>query len=173
MGLAEMRCRIKYEKLKFEARMQSFQFSKDYAVALASLRKDLNETDVAQFFPKKTTAKSTISSIRRKFLGDKSTRVKKAKDLVLSADMKYITMNGEEQLFVQYDNECKLGNRILIFYSDRATDILKMSIFWCIDGTFKYSPEIFYQILTITAMYKGNKFFPNCFISFYYIYFLN
>ena len=110
---------------------------------------------MAQFFPNKTTAKSTISSIRKKFFGDKSTRVSKAKDLVLSEDMKYITVNGVEQLFVQYDNECKLGNRILIFYSDRATDILKMSIFWCIDGTFKYSPKIFYQILTITAMYKG------------------
>lgn len=25
---------------------------------------------------------------------------------------------------------------------------------WCLDGTFKYAPKIFYQIFTITPMYK-------------------
>ena len=68
--------------------------------------------------------------------------------------MKTITVNGEEQLFVHYDNEYQNGNRILIYYSERAAQIIAVSKVLCLDGTFKYSPEIFYKIYTLTYIYK-------------------
>ena len=68
--------------------------------------------------------------------------------------MKTITVNGVEQIFLQFDNRCKKGNRILIYYSERAAQIIAVSTVLCLDGTFKYSPEIFYQIFTITSIYK-------------------
>ena len=41
--------------------------------------------------------------------------------------MKIITVNGEQRMFLQYENECKQGNRILIYYSKRASQILALS----------------------------------------------
>ena len=72
--------------------------------------------------------------------------------------MKTIKVNNKEQFFCQYDNECKQGNRILMFYSDRATEILKSANFFGMDGTFKKAPKIFYQMFTIIAMYKSDNF---------------
>ena len=72
--------------------------------------------------------------------------------------MKTITVNNKEQLFCQYDNQCKQGNRILMFNSDRATDILKSAKFFGMDGTFKKAPIIFYQIFRIIAIQKSDNF---------------
>ena len=155
MENTETQCLIKYEKLKFDARRSKFQFSNEYKNALIELRKDHNSVDVAQFFPSLSTARNTFNSIRRKYQSTKdTTRVKKSKDLVLSEDMKTITVDGKQQLFLQYDNHCRLGNRILIYYSDQATKIISVCTVISVDGTFKYSPEIFYQILSINALYK-------------------
>ena len=68
--------------------------------------------------------------------------------------MKTIIVSGEEQLFIQYDNEFQKSNSILIFYSERASQIIAVSKVLCVDRTFKYSPEIFYQIFTKTFIYK-------------------
>ena len=59
------------------------------------------------------------------------------------------------------------GNRILIFFSDQAVNILECSFEWCLDGTFKYSPKIFYQILTIIPVYK-KEHLPCVFVLFYF-----
>ena len=135
MRETETQCLIKYEQLKFDARRAKFQFSKEYKNALLELRKAHNEIDVAQFFPSLSRAKNTINSIRRKYQATKdSTRVKKSKDLVLSEDMNTITVDDKEQLFLQYDNHCKNGNRILIFYGDRATKITSVCTVICVDG---------------------------------------
>ncbi len=158
MDKAETICKIQYETLKFNARQTKFNFNKEYDSATEKLRKTLNEVDVALHWPALLTAKSTIGSIRKKYVSDKSTRVAKAKSLKLSDDMKTITVDNKEQIFLQYDNDCKKGNRILIFYSERATEILKMSIFLGCDGTFKYSPKIFYQIFTIISVYKNDSY---------------
>ena len=117
----------------------------------------MNKDDVAQFFLKESKARSTINSIRKPLArcSSNNTRVKSTKDLTISDDMKTILLDGKKCAFLQYDNESKVGNRILIFFSDQASDILKLSIVWCIDGTFKYSPKIFYQIITLTSIYKN------------------
>ena len=46
----------------------------------------------------------------------------------------------------------------LFFYSDQGAEILKASESAGCDGTFKYSPKIFYQIFTIIGIYKGDSF---------------
>jgi len=157
MTKAETKCLISYETLKFNARHKSFRFSSSYDTITAELRSQLNSVDVSRHWPTKVRAESTIKSIRKKYVNNNSTRVAKAKDLTLSDDMKNIIINGQEQLFLQYDNECKNGNRILIFYSDQGTEILKASESAGCDGTFKYSPKIFYQIFTIIGIYKGDS----------------
>ena len=93
------------------------------------LREKFHEMEVAQYFPQIKTAQSCINCIRRKYLLilKDCIKVKKSKDLKLSDDMKTITVNGEEQLFVQYDSECQKGNHILIYYSERAVQIIAVS----------------------------------------------
>jgi hypothetical protein len=57
----------------------------------------LNPLDVTRFFPKESTARSTINNIRAKFVTKKSKiKVKTTKDLKLSDDMKVIIIDGKE-----------------------------------------------------------------------------
>ena len=102
MENTETKCLIKYEQLKFDARRSKFQFRNEYKNALIELKKDHNYVDVAQFFPSLSTARNTFNSIQRKYQSTKdTTRVKKFKDLVLSEDIKTITVDGKQQLFLQ------------------------------------------------------------------------
>ena len=63
------------------------------------------------------------------------TKVKISKDLVLSDDMKNIIISGKQRLFLKYDNLYKRNNRILVYYFDRVTQILKLSRIFGVDGT--------------------------------------
>ena len=103
---SEIKIKIAYETLKFNSRKKEFSFAKEYQAATTKLREKFHEKEVTLFWPTLNAAKSTTSSERLKYVGEKSTRVKKAKDLVLSHDMKTITVNNKEQFFCQYDNEC-------------------------------------------------------------------
>jgi hypothetical protein len=156
MNKNEVLCNIKYEQLKFDARKPEFGFSKQYTAYEKELRQIMNENDVAKYYPIKKCAKSTIDGIRKKYvsLAKAKCNVKSTKDLIISDDMKTIIVDNKVVGFLQYDNESKNGNRILIFFSDEAVNILELCLEWCLDGTFKYAPKIFYQIFTITPMYK-------------------
>jgi hypothetical protein len=57
--------------------------------------------------------------------------------------MKFITVNGQQELFLQYDNQDKTGNRILVFFSETGAKIVDEAKEWHIDGTFKNCPRIF------------------------------
>ena len=116
----------------------------------------MNENDVAKYYPIKKCAKSTTDDIRKNYvsLTKAKCNVKSIKDLIISDDMKTIMVDNKVVGFLQYDNESKNGNRILIFFSDEAVNILEFCLEWCLDGTFKYAPKIFYQIFTITPMFK-------------------
>ena len=81
-------------------------------------------------------------------------RVRHSNDLILSEDMKTIVINGEKAAFLQYDNENKFVNRILIFLSDQATDILKLSVVWCIDFSANY---LFYNIFNFETNFSRHK----------------
>ena len=61
---------------------------------------------------------------------------------VLKDYTKVKNVNGVQQIFLQYDNECKQGNRVLIFLSERASQIQALSTVLCLDGTFNFSPYI-------------------------------
>ncbi len=126
MNQNEILCNIKYEQLKFDARKPEFGFTKQYNAYEKELRQIMNENDVAKYYPIKKCAKSTIDGIRKKYvsLPKAKCNVKSTKDLIISDDMKTIMVDNKVVGFLQYDNESKNGNRILIFFSDEAVNIL-------------------------------------------------
>jgi hypothetical protein len=71
-------------------------------------------------------------------------------DIILSG--KYTQTTSGKQ-FLRYDNEDDT-KRELIFASDISLEILANSTKWHVDGTFQTCPKLFYQILTIHALYK-------------------
>ena len=74
---SEIKIKIAYETLKFNSRKKEFSFAKEYQAATAKLREKFHEKDIALFWPTLNAAKSTTSSERLKYVGEKSTRVKK------------------------------------------------------------------------------------------------
>jgi hypothetical protein len=46
------------------------------------------------------------------------------------------------------------NKRAMLFASDIGLEILANSPKWHVDGTFQKCPKLFYQILTIFALYK-------------------
>ena len=69
--------------------------------------------------------------------------------MVINDDLRYITVNERKELFLQYDNEDLTGQRILIFFSEKAKEILKISTQWHVDGTFRHTPKMFNQTTSI------------------------
>ena len=63
------------------------------------------------------------------------------------------TERGDRFLF--YDSGVGDENRILLFATDQALDLLRSSDNWFGDGTFDVSPEIFFQVYTIHAICHG------------------
>ena len=115
----------------------------------------MDSNDVSRFFPTEACLRATVNSIRTTHVTKSKEKVKSTKDLVLSDDMNTISLNGQKYAFLQYDNESKNKNRILIYFSQEAGKILKIISELALDGTFKYSPKIFYQIFTLIAIYKS------------------
>ena len=66
--------------------------------------------------------------------------------MIFLEEQKFITINYTKQTFLRYDNGNKTGNRIAIFFSDSAAEIMEQSEEYHIDGTFKYAPNLFYQL---------------------------
>ena len=77
--------------------------------------------------------------------------------------MKYIIIENEKLLFLQYDNNDKSNNRILIYLSEMGMNMLSKGTDWHIDGTFKHCPKLFYQLVTIQSVHN-NQVLQNCFI---------
>ncbi|XP_068205394.1 uncharacterized protein [Palaemon carinicauda] len=68
--------------------------------------------------------------------------------------------SGEK--FLQYDSGAEDHNRILIFATEVGLDHLRRYRNWAVDGTFKVSPGIFYQLFTIHVQ-VDNCSFPRIF----------
>ena len=66
--------------------------------------------------------------------------------------------SGEE--FLLFDSGPDDANRILIFGTQRNTDILVRSSSIYVDGTFKIVPELFYQLYTVHAVHPNGAVFP-------------
>ena len=85
--------------MKFDCRIDSFQFKRQYAKSLTELMQKLNPLDVTRFFPSENTARSTINNIRAKFVTKKAKiKVKTTKDLKLSDDMKVIIIDASQHI---------------------------------------------------------------------------
>ena len=67
---------------------------------------------VSLYFPDLSQARSCINTIRQKVV--KSNNYKSSDLLVINDDLRYITVNEQQELFLQYDNEDLTGQRILI-----------------------------------------------------------
>jgi hypothetical protein len=128
-----------------------------YAEALQELQKNFNNREVSCYWINEEAARNCINAIRRAMKKDKTKRRKQAKsskDLVLDDNCKFITVNNQKEEFLQYDNNNKDGNRLIIFFSTTSMEIMRDSDNWHIDGTFKTCPKIFYQLVTIQCVIK-------------------
>ena len=68
--------------------------------------------------------------------------------------------SGEK--FLQYDSGSNDENRILLFITDDGIRDLRKYKNWAVDGTFKVSPDVFYQLFTIHVQIE-NSSFPRAF----------
>ena len=67
------------------------------------------------------------------------------------------------EVFLQFDSGIDDPNRILIFATDLGLDDLEQIKQWAADGTFKSSPDVFYQIFTLHVQI-GRFSVPRAFI---------
>ena len=71
-----------------------------------------------------------------------------------------VTATGDR--FLLYDSGVGDVNRMFIFVTDGALDLLAHSPQWFADGTFKQCPELFFQIYSIHAL-SNNEVIPRIF----------
>lgn len=64
-----------------------------------------------------------------------------------------VTNNG--QPFLLHDSGPEDADRLLIFAAPRMVQLLRDYEEWFVDGTFKVSPEIFYQVYTVHVLVGG------------------
>ncbi|CAF0949225.1 unnamed protein product [Brachionus calyciflorus] len=149
----QIECEREYEKLKNQAKIEDhFNFSDQYKQYLQSLQAKYDNREIAEFWPSEERAKNTCYCIR---YNKKQVDPISSSYLVVNEIQKTINVNNERQSFLRYDNNNQNGNRILIFFSDVGAEILEKTEEYHIDGTFKYAPKIFYQLLTIHCVVKN------------------
>lgn len=66
----------------------------------------------------------------------------------------YLQVSLKKESFVIHDSGVGDRNRILVFATQRNIDLLARAKVWFMDGTFKVTPSIFFQVYTIHVMYK-------------------
>ena len=62
----------------------------------------------------------------------------------------------DQRRFLLHDSGRGDGNRMLIFSTDQFLQTLHDSEHWMCDGTFKVSPNLFYQVYTVHALIRNN-----------------
>jgi hypothetical protein len=85
---------------------------------------------ISEYWPNKSAAQCCIKSIRRRRLDETVIIAIDTQSLEISDDMKFITVNGQQELFLQYDNQDKTGNRILVFFSETGAKIVDEAKEW-------------------------------------------
>ena len=155
MGSIEAACLIKYEELKDSCTKPGFKFAKYYDDAIKELQSLYDPNLLSEFWPPKKIAENCTESIRRRKRELITAIAISAETLEIDDDMKYIIVNKERKIFLQFDNQDKTGNRILIFFSETGAEIMQESKEWYIDDTFKNCPKIFKQLLTVQCLIKN------------------
>ncbi|CAF0941473.1 unnamed protein product [Brachionus calyciflorus] len=95
---------------------------------------------VAEAFPSEETARVTCSTNKSK---SSKKDLKKSLRLEISDELKHIQINNQQQLFLRFNNYDKNGDRIVIFLSGTAIEILQKAEEYHLDGTFKNCPKMF------------------------------
>jgi hypothetical protein len=139
-------CIIKYEELKDKCLEPGFIFAKQYPQSLRELQSQHDNRIVSLFWPKPKEAENCIASIRRRRNQTQVVPIS-AETLIIDDEMKFISVNNEQKLFLQYDNQDTTGNRILVFFSETGAKMMESSNEWHMDGSFKNCPKIFKQLL--------------------------
>ena len=67
-----------------------------------------------------------------------------------------LTINGQQ--FMTFDSGTGDHERMFIFASELGLQCLAESKHWYTDGTFKVSPELFFQLYTIHGQQRGSIF---------------
>ncbi|RNA02866.1 hypothetical protein BpHYR1_021018, partial [Brachionus plicatilis] len=120
-----------------------------YGEGLQQLQGQYDPQLVAQYYPKEPTARVTCSKNKSKI---SPVEPKNSSLLDIKNDQKTILINGEQEMFLRFDNEDKNKNRILLFISSTGIEILQKAEEYHLDGTFKIAAQQFYQILTVHAV---------------------
>ncbi|CAF0958517.1 unnamed protein product [Brachionus calyciflorus] len=101
---AQIECLKEYENLKDKATtIDSFDFEDEYRKSLMKLQTKLHRKDVAEFWVKESTAKSTCYAIRR--CRKNQPEPKNTKNLNLDETEKFIKINGRDEFFLQTEKE--------------------------------------------------------------------
>ena len=88
----------------------------------------------------------------RKNEGDPANPVDRASIPIIPNEF---TTTDRGDRFLLYDSGVGDANRIILFATDQAINLLSTSDNWFGDGTFDVSPDIFYQVYTIHAICHG------------------
>jgi hypothetical protein len=106
--------------------------------------------------PSKALLKRQIKRIRKSESGIPAIPTS-INELVIPDSFKR-TLNNDN--FLAYDSGPEDAERILIFTTAVNLDFLKKSSNWYVDGTFKASPNLFEQVLTVHARTIGGHVIP-------------
>jgi hypothetical protein len=64
---------------------------------------------------------------------------------------------------LQFDERLKRSQRITIFFSDENIKFIEETKTWIVDGTFRSSPQYYFQLLTFQGLLFG-RYIPLIFI---------
>lgn len=98
----------------------------------------------APFMPNKSAMQAMIHRARNRDIPKLPVTLE---DLVIPEE--YQTINGNYFLIAHY---CHEGEIVIIFATEQNLKLLAEAEFWIMDGTFRCSPKLVYQLYTIHAM---------------------
>lgn len=104
--------------------------------------------EAAIFLPEYCTAQRNIERIRRSAEHPYASP-RTVADIVIPDTLKITTRN---QNFLLWDSGNNDPNRMFMFGTEENLNILQQHGHWFVDGTFKVSPEIFYQVFTVHGL---------------------
>ncbi|KAM7293457.1 uncharacterized protein ISCGN_026587 [Ixodes scapularis] len=104
----------------------------------------------ASQMPPTSTLRRTIRKQRQQSCNPYSVPATR-EDVVIPGEY---TVSLKQESFVAHDSGFGDRNRILVFATQRNLDCLSRSKAWFMDGTFKVTPSIFFQVYTVHGMYK-------------------
>ena len=105
--------------------------------------------EVASYLPDYTASQRTIQRQRKRAATVLYRPVNSLADIVVPDILKHTTRNKD---FLLWDSGADDVSRILMFSTLSNLDLLQQHDHWFIDGTFKVSPTIFFQLFTIHAL---------------------